>query len=319
MQQVNWLCVAIASFAVYGCSGELHVAPSDSESSARSLARLVAPNVLKFITKETFVIPNADLRRSVDREATSSEAVRIANAFGSAFPGLRMLERMRGTKLKQRKIWACETPRYAASRFDLSNTRLSYSLQRAFGPYWIVVMCDAVGSRVAVFAVSAIVGDYPWTNMASLAASSATDVGNLLDWAPLNGSTANYAPMEPESGVRALAAITGGVLDRRPELLSPDPRDASPTNATWLVQMTTVRTVRDGQDHPHRAARFEIGSVLSSSRISSRLELRLIVDDGSSPARGSAPSARDVAAPPFREGLSESALTLSESRSIRQP
>jgi hypothetical protein len=111
--------IAFLTIALLGCSQDWRAAPSGAESATSSLAPLVVSELKQFVRNESFVIPSALARRSVDREASSEDAVRIANAFGTRFFAWRMLDQMRGTKTSNRlrKLQVCEPPSVVSHKF----------------------------------------------------------------------------------------------------------------------------------------------------------------------------------------------------------
>jgi hypothetical protein len=166
--------------------------------------------------------------------------------------GLAGAETERGMSIAWSDLSVCRRTLYAKSSWlplDASVAASPYgpALQRGYGPYYLVSLCDQGRAPALLIAVSAYSTDlsledgmivYPRVG------------GAWFQWRGIPPDQEAELAVGPEQAVRYAAQFTGRKVTAVPDLILPDRKDGGAADARWRVELdspVTLRTKHSGQ------------------------------------------------------------------------
>ncbi len=173
---------------------------------------------------------------SGDRELTAAEAVAFATAWTRDYAPMTLswLERTRGAAIDLASLEACGRTLYARSAFSAPPQSIPGPYRRAYGPWWLVTLCDASSSPSVSVAISAWATELELDNgRLRFPRFSGTEI--VAVGVPV-GHIGEY-PLSPEVAAIRASQEAGRRVREVPELFTPLPSDGPPQLARWRLKL----------------------------------------------------------------------------------
>jgi len=248
--------VATALLCISACSGASEVNSPRPGVSSAELAAAVTGAAAANIANGAFQLAPAPSEESPS--LTETQARRYAELLASQSGWMigNDLQAQHGGPIDFKSLKACGQSLYARSPFQHIPNELPSSLRYYYSSFWIVALCDRVGTRAVSVAVAAIAIDI-----------SVDPRGNLLPPAGafrMIGIPATWQlaiPASAEEAAVLAAQRTGRRVTTVPILLAPNPVDAFPQGALWSFDMDTkVGLLGAKSGSSHQTQRLLVGS-----------------------------------------------------------
>lgn len=183
-------------------------------------------------------------------------AVIWSRQFGPLFREL--LEGVHGGPIRLEKLAPCGRPLYAASAFEEPPLEMLPSLRRAYGPWWLITLCDAKTPTVSV-AVSA------WATELTIENGAIKfPVNSGIEFYPHGiplGHTGEY-PVSPERAAVSTAQQVGRRVTSVPYLIAGAGRLGHPGHARWQWSLESAVVVRTEQGRSPSVAEVFMGEAV---------------------------------------------------------
>lgn len=216
--------------------------------------------------------PPPTLAPQVTVANASAFAILWSREFGPLFREL--LEGVHGGPIRFDKVAPCGRPLYAVSAFEEPPLEMLPSIRRAFGPWWLITMCDGNTPKVSV-AVSA------W-------ATELTIVNGQIKF-PVNSGAEFYAhgipvghsgeyPVSPERAAVSTSRQTGKRVTSAPYLIAGFNKLGHPGHARWQWRLESPVGVRTDSERV-----LSVGEVFTGEGVPISSGERLYVPAASQP------------------------------------
>ncbi len=175
-------------------------------------------------------------------QINASRADSLAQVWARVFAAMARpsLERQHGTRINFPALLVCGRTFFARSPFQPLPTSIPDAVQRSFGPYWLVTLCDGSGPAISL-AVSAYATDI---SLAGGTLHFPQFSGEEFKWVGIPAGSAGL-PLPPEDAVAAEFTQTGRRVAATPELVISG--RSSPQLARWHLRLDSAASVRTGR------------------------------------------------------------------------